>query len=113
MYINGYEFLRSDTKFYISIQPILFHMHLFERSEKKNGNNYKTLKLKVLGMHCEGCNESIKEFLSKIDGIRNIQADFSNEEVRMEIDENRIYLDQIRGAIRKAGFIPGIERIES
>jgi Cu+-exporting ATPase len=78
--------------------------------EKKTGN-YKTLKLKVSGMHCEGCNKSIQKSLSKIDGIRNIQADFRNEDVRMELNERRVNLEKIRGAIRKAGFIPGVEQI--
>lgn len=89
-------------------------MHLFERSEKEtdSGNNYKTLMLKVSGMHCEGCVQNIQKSLSKIDGLRNVQADFSNGEARMEFDESKVSLEKIRGAIKKVGFIAGgVEQI--
>lgn len=62
-------------------------------------------------MHCEGCNQSIQKSLSKINGIQNIQADFSNGEVRIEFDESKANLEKIRGIIRKVGFIAGGEQI--
>jgi copper chaperone CopZ len=88
-------------------------MRLFGSSEKKTGNYYKTLKLKVSGMHCEGCAKSIQESLSKINGIRNIQANFQDKEVLMEFNGNKVTLEKIRGAIRKTGLIPGVEQIDS
>ena len=90
-------------------------MRLFKSSEKKKtGSNYKTLKLKVSGMHCEGCTQNIQESLSKIKGLRNVQADSSNGgDVCMEFDENKVKLEKIRGAIRKVGFIPGVEQVGS
>ena len=87
-------------------------MRLFKSSEKKKtGSNYKTLKLKVSGMHCEGCTQNIEKSLSKINGLRNVQADFSNGEVCMEFDEIKVKLEKIRGAIMKVGFIPGVEQV--
>jgi Cu+-exporting ATPase len=83
-------------------------MRLFERPEKKADigiSNYKTLTLKVSGMYCEECSRNIQKSLSKINGLRNLQPDFTNGEVRMEFDEGKVNLEKIRGAIRKAGFI--------
>jgi len=67
--------------------------------------------MKVSGMHCEGYNQSIQKSLSKVDGVRNVQADFRNEEVRMHLDESKLDLEKIRSIIRKIGFIPGVEQI--
>ena len=85
-------------------------MRLFERLEKKTDNsssNYKTLVLKVSGMHCEGCSQSIQNSLSKVNGLKNVKSDFTNGEVRMEFDEGKVNLEKIREAIRKAGFVAG------
>ena len=60
-------------------------------------------------MHCEGCSQSIQKSLSKVNGLRNVQPDFTNGEVRMEFDEGKVNVEKIRGAIRKAGFVAGGE----
>ncbi len=88
-------------------------MDLFRKTKNddKNEGNYKTLILKVSGMHCYGCDQSVKKSLSKINGIRDIDADFVKQEVKMSFDENKVNLEKIRGVIRKAGFIPGVEKI--
>jgi len=69
--------------------------------------------MKVSEMHCEGCNQSMQNSLSKIDGIRNVHAEFRNEEVQMELDENKVNLEKIRNVIRKIGFIPSFEQIDT
>jgi copper chaperone CopZ len=83
-------------------------MHLFNKPEGDEGI-YKSLKVKVSGMHCEGCNSNLQKSLAKIDGIQNISPDFKNGEVSLQFDENKINLEKIRGAIRRVGFIPGVE----
>jgi copper chaperone CopZ len=85
-------------------------MHLFKKSE---GDEciFKSLNVKVSGMHCEGCNSNLQKSLAKIDGIQNISPDFKKEEVSLQFDENKVNLEKIRGAIRRLGFIPGVEQI--
>lgn len=86
-------------------------MHLFKKLESDEGI-YKTLIIRVSGMHCDGCGQKIQKSLSKIDGLRDVQADFSNGEVRMHFDESKTDLEKIRGAIRKNGFIAtGVKQI--
>ena len=62
-------------------------------------------------MHCEGCNSNLQKSLAKIDGIQNISPDFKKAEVILQFDEKRVNFEKIRGAIRRAGFIPGVENI--
>jgi copper chaperone CopZ len=85
-------------------------MNLFKKSEAHEGI-YKTLKVKVSGMHCDGCDQRIQKSLSKIDGLRDVQADFKTGEVRMHFDESKVGVEKIRGTIRKDGFIAtGVEQ---
>jgi hypothetical protein len=59
-------------------------MRLFERSEKKTGN-YKTLNMKVSG------------------------APKSNSVIKKRKKKLKI----VRGALRKIGFVPGVEKVGS
>jgi copper chaperone CopZ len=105
-----YEFIRSAMKiFYILVLPILSIMELFKKT--KSSDNYNNLTVKVSGMHCKGCAHSIEESLSKVNDIRNVKADFQNAYVKMEFNQDKVELEKIRRAIRKAGFVPGVEKI--
>lgn len=84
-------------------------MGLFKKTE--SSDNYKNLTVKVSGMHCERCGNNIEKSLSKVSDVRNVKADFDSAEVRLEIDQDKVELEKIRRAIRKAGFIPGVEQI--
>jgi copper chaperone CopZ len=85
-------------------------MELFKKTAKSSGN-HRNLVVKVSGMHCEGCANSIEKSLSKVSDVRNVKADLENARVRLEFDQDKIELEKIRRAIRKAGFIPGVEQI--
>lgn len=86
-------------------------MELFKKTAKSSGN-YRNLVVKVSGMHCEGCGNNIERSLSKVGDVRNVKADLENAEVRLEFDQDKVELEKVRRAIRKAGFIPGIEQID-
>lgn len=86
-------------------------MRLFKKYKDSSNSNYKTITLKVSGMHCEGCENSLQKSLSKINGIKDINPDFKTEQVRIQFDESKVNLEKIRGVIRKTGFISGAEQI--
>jgi copper chaperone CopZ len=96
-------------KFYILVLAITFIMELFKKT--KSSGNYKNLSVKVSGMHCQGCANSIEKSLSKVSDVRNAKVDLENAEIRLEFDQDKVELEKIRHAIRKAGFIPGVEQI--
>lgn len=64
----------------------------------------------VSGLHCYGCKKKVETSLSKIKGIRNVNADFVKRQVKLEFDENSVNLEKIRNAIIKDGYIPGGEQ---
>jgi Cu+-exporting ATPase len=84
-------------------------MGLFKKAGSRG--NYKNLTVKVSGMHCKSCAHSIEKSLSKVNDIRNVKADFDNACVKVEFNQDKVQLEKIRRAIRKAGFVPGVEKI--
>lgn len=70
------------------------------------------LKMKISGLHCENCCNTIEKKLSKIKGVSMAKVDLGENEVLINYDENKVELEKIRNAIRKAGFVPGAERHE-
>ncbi|MDC8451414.1 MAG: heavy-metal-associated domain-containing protein [Thaumarchaeota archaeon] len=70
------------------------------------------LKMKISGLHCENCCNTIENKLSKIKGVSMAKVDLGENEVLINYDENKVELEKIRNAIRKAGFVPGAERHE-
>ena len=86
-------------------------MELFKKTAKSSGN-YRNLVVKVSGVHCEGCANSIEKSISKLGPVRNVKADLENAEVRLELDPDVVEIEKIRRSIRKAGYIPGVEQID-
>lgn len=48
----------------------------------------KELKLNVEGMMCEGCENRIKNSVSKIDGVKKVEADHTSGTVMIEANDN-------------------------
>lgn len=63
----------------------------------------KEINLKVKGMHCEGCENRIKNSLSAIDGIVEVSANHSNGSVIIKVNK-KIELDNIKEIIDDLGF---------
>lgn len=59
--------------------------------------------LKVKGMSCQHCVMSIKKALNQLEGIRNIEVDLQEQEVRFD-NTKSIPSDRIRKAITDAGY---------
>lgn len=61
------------------------------------------INLKVKGMHCEGCENRIKNSLSTIDGVVEVIANHNNGTVEIKANKN-IDEDNIREKIDDLGF---------
>lgn len=68
--------------------------------------------MKISGLHCENCCNTIEKKLSKINGISVAKVDLGENEVMINYDETKVESERIRKTIRKAGFVPGVERYE-
>jgi copper chaperone len=63
-----------------------------------------TLNLTVTGMSCMGCVNSVKNLLSTLPAVSNIQVDLASGRVSLEHDPARTDAEAIRQAIRAGGY---------
>lgn len=62
----------------------------------------KTIIIKVDGMHCEGCENRIKNSLKEFDGVKDIKANHKTGEVIIE--EENVNINEIKEQIEDLGF---------
>ena len=60
--------------------------------------------LKVEGMTCQHCVETVSEMVTKMEGVEKVDVNLEQENVRVEYDESKTQLEDISVQIIKAGF---------
>ncbi len=68
---------------------------------KPSGNR---IEIPLLGMHSEQCASSINQALSQLDGLLTHRVDYNNKKAIVEIDGNKINVQQIINRIRSIGY---------
>lgn len=64
----------------------------------------ETITLRVTGMTCGGCENSLKRALGRIDGVGDVDASHAAQSVRVSLDPAKVTVDQIRERIAAIGF---------
>ena len=64
----------------------------------------KASHLKVKGMHCSGCEETIEHAVNRLPGVQKVKADYVKQTVDVEFDAKRIKEIDIRNAIKEKGY---------
>jgi Cu+-exporting ATPase len=67
-----------------------------ERTEK--------LQLKVGGMHCSLCTDSIRRSVGRLDGVQNVRVSIAHEEALIEYDPARVDAPSIQEALEDIGY---------
>jgi len=62
------------------------------------------LSLKVEGMTCMGCVNSVKRLLTALDGVEEVDVDLSQGGVQVSYDPTRVQPEAIRLAIEGGGY---------
>ena len=60
--------------------------------------------LKVGGMTCQHCVQTVSETVGKIAGAQKVGVDLDRKEVTIEFDESQTKLDEVSVQIVEAGF---------
>ena len=60
--------------------------------------------LDVKGMTCEGCEGSIVDYVTKMDGVVSSKASHVKESVIVKYDESVIHIDSIMDKITSSGY---------
>ena len=67
-------------------------------------NNFEEVELDVTGMDCVNCASSIKTYLEKLNGIHNVDVNFTSEVAIISYNPNVINVGDIISDIRKLGY---------
>jgi len=67
----------------------------------------KKASLTVTGMTCAYCARAVERTVSKIEGVCYSNVNLATEKLSVEFDENKTSMDEIKEAIKKAGY--GVE----
>ncbi|HJS82254.1 MAG TPA: copper ion binding protein, partial [Nitrososphaera sp.] len=67
--------------------------------------------LKVGGMHCAGCVNSIQRRVSSLPGVTAVEVNLANERAVLEYDPSRIQIESIEKAIEEVGYRVVYERV--
>ncbi|SOD41521.1 Sulfite exporter TauE/SafE [Nitrosovibrio sp. Nv4] len=64
----------------------------------------KSIHLKIKGMHCTGCEETIENAVGCLPGVRKVRADYIKQIVDIEFDSKSIAESGIRRAVEEKGY---------
>ncbi|MCX7877426.1 MAG: cation transporter [Ignavibacteria bacterium] len=64
----------------------------------------KTVEFHTSGMTCTGCENTIKSKVKKVDGVKDVKADYKTGIVRTEFDPSRTNPEAIKEAIISSGY---------
>ncbi len=64
----------------------------------------RTTTLKIAGMHCEGCAQTIKALVTQEPGVKQAEVSFAACEARILYDPKMIGEEQLVAAIRRPGY---------
>ena len=72
----------------------------------KEADMNKTLcvEFSVKGMSCEGCENTIKKHITKLDGIANVKASYVAENTVVVYDSTLTNITELENAIKDAGY---------
>lgn len=62
--------------------------------------------LRVSGMSCQHCVNTIEKGLRELDGVEEVKVDLKTKEVKLLYDETRADLGQIKAKIKELGYEP-------
>ena len=62
------------------------------------------LNLKVGGMSCGGCVNSVKRLLTALDGVHAVEVDLAQGRVTVDYDAARVDAEVMRRAIEDGGY---------
>ena len=60
--------------------------------------------LKVEGMTCQHCVQTVSETVGKMAGVQKVDVNLDQKEVTIEFDESQTKLDEVSTQIVEAGF---------
>jgi Cu+-exporting ATPase len=75
-----------------------------KNSETKMSTQLKRTAVKIGGMHCAGCVNSIQSFVEGLNGVKKCEVNLASEKALIEFDPLSVDMSKIEKAIQDAGY---------
>jgi Cu+-exporting ATPase len=62
--------------------------------------------IKIEGMHCHKCEQSIKKMLQRRPGVHEVEVDFASGQASVLFDSSAITVGQLIEAVKETGYQP-------
>jgi copper chaperone CopZ len=69
--------------------------------------NDKLLLIKIEGMHCHKCEQTIKKALARLAGVHEVEVDFPSRQASVLFDPSTVTPKQLTEAVAEAGYKVG------
>ncbi|MBI1828642.1 MAG: heavy metal translocating P-type ATPase [Thaumarchaeota archaeon] len=70
----------------------------------KQEERTKRTVIKIGGMHCAGCVNSIQKSVSDVPGVNKVEVNLATEKATLEFDQTKVKFDSIEKAIEEIGY---------
>ena len=70
----------------------------------------KTEQIQVSGMICGGCTNNVTLALKAVPGVGDVNVSLSDGEATVQYDERQASPDQLRTAVKAAGYGVGVDK---
>lgn len=60
--------------------------------------------LKVEGMSCNHCVQSVEKALGKLGGVEKVKVELADKKVSVDYAENQVSVDALKSAIEEQGY---------
>jgi copper chaperone CopZ len=60
--------------------------------------------IRIEGMHCHKCEQSIQKALSAQPGVHEVEVDFNSQQASVLFDRDAVPVAQLMEAVRNAGY---------
>jgi Cu+-exporting ATPase len=61
--------------------------------------------IRINGMHCHNCEESISKVLSGKPGVHEVEVDFNSQQASVLYDPTKIEIGELMAAVDEAGYM--------
>jgi copper chaperone len=60
--------------------------------------------LKVSGMHCSGCANTVENALKDLEGVHQVTVDLEENEVTVEYEDDKVTVEDLDETIKSSGY---------
>jgi Cu+-exporting ATPase len=69
-----------------------------------NKNTKIQATLRIRGMHCATCVDTVKEALQSLDGVQDARVNLATEKATVTYDPNRVSMESLEKAVKESGY---------